>query len=146
MWPWGHLAEAYLCYLLSRRYDGRRPRALPVLALAVGSQFPDLIDKPLAWSLGVLPGGRTLTHSVFFALLVLPSVYAVTRGFDRPDVGAAFAFGYVSHLLADIPPNAILTAHAGQLTFLVWPLLPPPYESVDGLLAGTRASVAATDR
>ncbi|ADB60172.1 membrane-bound metal-dependent hydrolase [Haloterrigena turkmenica DSM 5511] len=138
MWPWGHLAIAYLCYSIARyRLRDRPPRALPVIALAIGSQFPDLIDKPFAWSFEILPGGRTLTHSVFVAALLLPSVYLLARRFDRPDAGVAFVVGHVSHLLADIPPNAILTADASQLTFLVWPLLPPPpYEEVDGILAG----------
>ncbi len=36
MWPWGHLAVAYLVYTVySHRRDGRPPRALPVIALAV---------------------------------------------------------------------------------------------------------------
>lgn len=140
MWPWGHLAVAYLLYsLYCRRRDDWPPRSLPVIVLAIGSQFPDLIDKPFAWSFDVLPGGRTLTHSVFFALGVLPAVYLVALRVDRPDIGTAFAVGHVSHLLADIPPTALLTADWSQLTFLVWPLLPPPpYEPVDGLLAGFR--------
>lgn len=138
MWPWGHLAVAYLLYSVYRhRYGNRPPRALPVIVLAIGSQFPDLIDKPFAWSFGILPGGRTLTHSVFFAMVLLPTVYLVALRFDRLDVGTAFAIGHVSHLLADIPPTAILTADGSAATFLFWPLLaPPPYESVDGILAG----------
>ncbi|QSW98216.1 metal-dependent hydrolase [Haloterrigena alkaliphila] len=137
MWPWGHLAVVYLCYSLHCRRRDWPPRALSVIVLAIGSQFPDLVDKPLAWTFDVLPGGRTLAHSVFVAALLLPTVALAARRFDRRDLGTAFAVGHVSHLLADIPPSAILTADASELTFLVWPLLPPsPYESVDGILAG----------
>lgn len=72
-----------------------------------------------------------------FALPVLPAVYLVALRFERSDVGTAFAIGHVSHLLADIPPAALLTADGSALTFLFWPLLEPPaYESVDGISAG----------
>ncbi|QFU82328.1 metal-dependent hydrolase [Natronorubrum aibiense] len=137
MWPWGHLAVAYLVYSMYQQRTDQRPRALPVIVLAIGSQFPDLIDKPFAWSFDILPGGRTLTHSVFFALLLLPAVYLVALRFKRSDIGTAFAIGHVSHLLADIPPATLLTADGSALTFLFWPFLEPPaYESVDGILAG----------
>ncbi|MCU4741560.1 metal-dependent hydrolase [Natronoglomus mannanivorans] len=137
MWPWGHLAVAYLLYTLytHRRY-ARPPRALPVIALAVGSQFPDLIDKPLGWSLGVLPGGRTLGHSVFFAMVLIPAVYVLALRFDRVELGTAFVLGHVSHLLADIPPS-VATNGVSELTFLFWPVLEQPeYESVGGILDG----------
>ena len=56
MWPWGHLAVAYLCYVLSIKLRGDGEQTLLTLvAVAVGSQFPDLIDKPFAWSVAILP-------------------------------------------------------------------------------------------
>ncbi|WP_207590103.1 metal-dependent hydrolase [Halomontanus rarus] len=137
MWPWGHLAVAYLLYTLyTRRRYGRPPRALPVIALAVGSQFPDLIDKPLGWSLGVLPGGRTLAHSVFFAALLVPVVYALALRFDHVELAVAFVFGHVCHLLTDIPPD-VTTNGPAELTFLFWPVLEQPeYEEVGSILEG----------
>ncbi|SEP93192.1 metal-dependent hydrolase [Natrinema salaciae] len=137
MWPWGHLAVAYLLYsVYHHRRGGSPPRALPVTVLAIGSQFPDLIDKPFAWTFGVLPGGRTLTHSVFAAALLLPVVYGIARRVGHPDVGTAFAVGHVSHLLADVPPAAVFGGDLSATTFLFWPVLEPPaYESVDGILA-----------
>ncbi|ELY62802.1 metal-dependent hydrolase [Natrinema versiforme] len=138
MWPWGHLAVAYLLYTVySHRHNGHSPQAVPVMALAIGSQFPDLIDKPFAWTFGVLPGGRTLTHSVFVAALLLPAVYSLTLRVNRPDIGTAFAIGHASHLLTDVPPSAILSGDFSATTFLFWPVLEPPaYEPVDGILAG----------
>jgi len=138
MWPWGHLAVAYLIYTgYSHRRADHPPRALPMIALAIGSQFPDLIDKPFAWSLEILPGGRTLAHSVFVAALLLPAAYSLARRVDRPEIGTAFAIGHVSHLLADVPPSAILSGDLGATTFLFWPVLEPPaYDPVDGILAG----------
>jgi hypothetical protein len=58
MWPWGHLAVGYLCYVAYLKlYDNDRQTLYPVLAVGFGSQFPDFIDKPLAWSVLVLPSG-----------------------------------------------------------------------------------------
>ncbi|MCU4925413.1 metal-dependent hydrolase [Halobacteria archaeon AArc-dxtr1] len=134
MWPWGHLGVAYLLYTAyTHRQFGRAPLALPALALAVGSQAPDLIDKPLAWTIGVLPGGRTLGHSLLFAVVFLPACYALAKRYDRPDVGVAFAIGHLSHLAADVPPSA-LTGDLSGTEFLLWPLLEAPSEEpVDGL-------------
>ncbi|ELY76568.1 membrane-bound metal-dependent hydrolase [Natrinema pellirubrum DSM 15624] len=108
-----------------------------MVALAIGSQFPDLIDKPFAWTLGLLPGGRTLTHSVFVAALLLPIAYSLARRFGWPEAGMAFAIGHASHLLSDIPPTAILDRDLSATTFLFWPILEPPqYQTPGSILAG----------
>ncbi|EMA40229.1 metal-dependent hydrolase [Halobiforma nitratireducens] len=135
MWPWGHVAVAYLLYTAytHRRFD-RPPLAAPAVALAVGSQFPDLIDKPLAWTVSVLPGGRTLGHSLLFAALLVPAVYVLATRLERRDVGIAFGIGHLSHLAADVPPSA-LTGDLSGTEFLLWPLVEqPPEEPVDGIL------------
>ncbi|APW96408.1 metal-dependent hydrolase [Halobiforma lacisalsi AJ5] len=135
MWPWGHLAVAYLLYAgYARRRLDSPPLAVPALAVALGSQFPDLIDKPLAWSIGVLPGGRTLTHSLLVAAVLLPPVVRLAARLQRRGVGVAFAVGYLSHLAADVPP-AVLTGEFAGARFLLWPLLEaPPEDPVGGLL------------
>ena len=137
MWPWGHVAVAYLLYTVyTRRRYGRPPRALPLLALLIGSQLPDLIDKPLAWSLGVLPGGRTLGHSLLFASLLIPLVYALAIRFDRVEAATALVIGHLSHIVADLPPP-VLTGDFSDTEFLLWPLTEPAtYESVDGVTGG----------
>ncbi|WP_049888405.1 MULTISPECIES: metal-dependent hydrolase [unclassified Natrinema] len=138
MWPWGHLAVAYLLYTIyTHRRDGRRPRTGPLIVLTIGSQFPDLIDKPLAWSFGVLPAGRTFSHSVFVAALLLPTVALLAYRVDWPAIGPAFAIGQLSHLLSDIPPSVLLSQDFSATTFLFWPVLEPPaYHSPDSLLDG----------
>ncbi|MHC3436914.1 metal-dependent hydrolase [Natrialbaceae archaeon A-gly3] len=126
MWPWGHLAVAYLLYTLFAhgRY-GRPPRSGPAVALAIGSQFPDLIDKPLAWWLGVLPGGRTLAHSLLFAAVLLPAVYALGIRLDLLEAATAFAIGHLSHLLTDLP-LLLLAGYPRGAEYLLWPLLDQP--------------------
>lgn len=135
MWPWGHLAVAYLCYVASLRLRGRTeqtPRAL--LAVGVGSQFPDLIDKPLAWSVGLLPSGRSFAHSLLTAAVVVGAAYWLSRRAGREEVSVAFGVAYVSHLFADLTPETVLGVLRGDLTqlkwttYLLWPALPaPPY-------------------
>ena len=123
MWPWGHLGFAYLLYSYSthRRFD-RAPQPAPALAFVFGSQLPDLIDKPLAWWLGVLPSGRSLAHSLFFAAVVISLAYVLAHRVDRVELATAFTVGHLSHLLADIPPRALLGYPRGT-EFLLWPLL-----------------------
>ena len=137
MWPWGHFAIASLLYSAFTRMNYRRlPGGLAVFALAVGSQFPDLIDKPLGWSLSVLPGGRTLAHSVFLAALLIPLVSVLAAEYDRRETASAFSLGYVVHLLTDIPPS-VLAGDFEELTFLFWPVLEQPdYEEVGSILEG----------
>ncbi|OAQ52652.1 metal-dependent hydrolase [Natrinema mahii] len=135
MWPWGHLAVAYLLYTaVVHRRSGRPPRALPAIALAIGSQMPDLIDKPLAWNVGLLPGGRTLSHSVFALAALVVAVLVVATRLRRRPLGVGFLVGYGSHLLADVPP-AVLGGDVSGATYLLWPVLePPPEEPVAGIL------------
>ena len=145
MWPWGHLAVAYLCYvalgLVLGRGGGESTR-VTLLALAFGSQFPDLVDKPLAWWFGVLPSGRSLAHSLITASVLLSAVYLVSTRFDREEPAVAFAVGYVSHCFSDLGTDVVLGLLAGDAnqlrwtTYLLWPVLePPPYANDSSFLA-----------
>ncbi|MFB6152309.1 MAG: metal-dependent hydrolase [Haloarculaceae archaeon] len=136
MWPWGHLAAGYLVYTLAvRGRSGRAPGDWPVLVALFATQVPDLVDKPLAWTLSVLPSGRSLAHSLPVAALVLPAVWAVAARRDARPLAGAFAVGYLSHLLTDAlyPLLALDFYHA---RFLAWPLVAPPaYEIEQSFLA-----------
>ncbi|WP_029601989.1 metal-dependent hydrolase [Halococcus hamelinensis] len=126
MWPWGHLAFGYvLCSMYSRLVYRKPPDGIAVLAIVLGTQLPDLVDKPLAWTFHVLPSGRSLAHSVFAAVLASVVVWAYCRRRGRSDLGAAFAIGYVSHLVAD-GYTYLFTGEYVYLSYLGWPLLPPP--------------------
>jgi hypothetical protein len=130
MWPWGHLALGYFAYSLWTRVQaGQAPGNPGVVILVVATQFPDLVDKPLAaW--GVLSGGRALAHSVLFAApICLGAGYLVHRRWGST-AAAAVVIGYATHLAGDGFP-AVLRRDWSELSFLVWPLLPPPeYETV----------------
>jgi hypothetical protein len=124
MWPWEHLAVGYLCYSLAvHAFAGRAPRGLPAIALALGTQFPDLVDKPLAWTFAVVPAGHSLAHSLLVALPVSMFVVTAARSFGHRQVGVAFAFGYLSHLPADAF-YPVLLGGVPNVGFLLWPVVP----------------------
>lgn len=122
MWPWGHAAVGYLAYRAWLARTGRPIDGLAVVALAVGTQAPDLVDKPLGWYTSVLPAGRSLAHSVLVATVVSAVAWSVVRRADRPVVGGAFALGYWAHLVAD-SYHAALTGEFGALAFLAYPFV-----------------------
>ena len=140
MFPLGHAAFAYLSYV---GFAAATRRPLPVrwalVPLAVGSQLPDLLDKPLSFY-GVLASGRSLGHSVLVAGAFVAGVWVLARrvdggrGWRRPfeHAPAAFAVGYLSHLLGD-SLGALAAGRYGDLTFLLWPVLPPPAYSADAV-------------
>jgi len=143
MWPLGHAAVAYLGYAGLRHARGTAaPELGVVVALLVGSQLPDLIDKPLSWGLGVLPTGRSLAHSFVVLLPLLAVGLLLAIRWNRAEYGIAVGVGAVLHVLADSLPS--LWTDEG-VAFLLWPLLAvEPYESgaptVGGLLADSLGS------
>ena len=120
MWPIGHLAIGYILYAVSTRlrFD-EEPADGPVLVVLLGSLFPDLVDKPLAWYLDVLPTGRTLAHSLLVLVPLCTAVYLVSRYYDRAEYGIAFAIGALSHSLVDALP--VLWDDEATADFLLWP-------------------------
>ena len=131
MWPWEHLAFGYLLLSVPHRALTRRPPGdRAVLALVVGTQFPDLVDKPLAWSLGVLPSGTSLAHSAFVAVPVVVLVLVVARRTGWADAGVGFAVGYLSHLVGDVL-YPVMIGRAPGYGAVLWPLVgTAPSESV----------------
>lgn len=134
MLPWTHLAFGYalfLCILLVSRRAGSR---VELLALLAGTQLPDVIDKPLAWWLQLLPAGRSLAHSLLFAVPVVLVVARLARRHGHAEIGPVFAVGYASHLLGDTYA-ALWYWRTAELTFLLWPVSPPyPYDDFAGLV------------
>lgn len=142
MWPWGHLAAGYLLYTLyARARTGDAPGNAAALVAVVATQVPDLVDKPLAWSLSVLPSGRSLGHSLVVAAAVLPVVwYGAARRDARP-LAAAFSLGYLSHLFTDAL-YPLLGLDFANVTFLAWPLLPLPTYDVEASFAAHFALIS----
>jgi hypothetical protein len=134
MLPWEHLAVGYLLYSAwSHLREGRRPSGRLVVAVAVATQLPDLVDKPLAWEFGLLPGGQTLGHSIAFAL---PAVAFVFGAFGRRSA-VAFGIGYLSHLAGDVMYPVVLGG-SPRVSFLLWPFVESGGGESPGFLSETR--------
>ena len=82
------------------RYQ-RLPSKNMIFVVSVGSQFPDLVDKPLAHTVALLPSGRVFMHSLPFAIPI--SILVLWYGIvtDRPALSDGFVFSYVIHIFAD---------------------------------------------
>ena len=132
MWPWGHLAFGYLLLVAMDRDAEFRSRT-GLLVMALGTQIPDLVDKPLAWWLPVLPAGRSLAHSALLAAVLLPAAAALRRRTGRPELAFPFALGYLSHLAGDVM-WPLLTGEYAELKFLLWPITRRPPEELVGLV------------
>jgi membrane-bound metal-dependent hydrolase YbcI (DUF457 family) len=104
------------------------PRDGPTLLLILGTQLPDLVDKPLNWWFGILDG-RGIGHSLFVIVPISVLVVVVADRYDRTAYGAAFSIGLVTHLAGDVLPAAI-GGDIWKAGYLLWPLLPAPtYQS-----------------
>lgn len=137
MWPWEHAVVGYVLYSLSRRARGRDPPAdMPTIALLVGTQLPDLIDKPLSWGLGLFPTGYAVGHSAIVALTLSVAAGWLAVRAERRQIGTAFLFGYWSHLLTDVL-NPLRYGNGLAIDRVGWPLVSqPPYEESLGLERG----------
>lgn len=133
MFPWTHAAVGYLLLVGLWLALGRRVSKAELVAVVVGTQLADVVDKPLAWWLQILPAGRSLAHSLLFAVPLTALVVGVAWRRHHPEVGAAFGLGYLSHLVGDTYV-AVYYWRVEEFTFLLWPLLPPyPYDEFTGV-------------
>jgi len=83
MWPWGHLAVSYVAYSAFERLRGAgAPSQRNAFVLAVVTQVPDLVDKPLAWQFDVMKRGVSIAHSLLVGvpIAILLGVWLSRRG------------------------------------------------------------------
>ena len=125
VYPVGHFLLAalpVLGYLAVRDGDGPTPALVGVTA--VGSQFPDFIDKPLAYELDLLPTGRVFMHSLPFAIPLSLAVLWYGWKTDRARASGVFVFAYFSHLFGD-NVQLLLGPGARVPPDLLWPFVEP---------------------
>ncbi|EMA66968.1 membrane-bound metal-dependent hydrolase [Halorubrum aidingense JCM 13560] len=133
MFPWTHAAFGYLLLLSVAVLLHHRLSRAELIAVIVATQLPDLVDKPLAWWFSILPSGRSLAHSLLVAVPLSLIILAIAWYLTHPEVGLAFGVGYASHLVGD-SYIALYYWRPEELTYLLWPLLPPyPYDDFVGL-------------
>ena len=124
MLPLGHLAVALLPVTLYTLVRNRRfPSGIVTLLIVIGTQLPDMIDKPLAWSFSVLPSGRMFAHSLVVCLPALAVLTVAAHRRGRGRLSLLFSAAYLSHLAGDF--YLILFRGTDYYFFpnLFWPLL-----------------------
>lgn len=149
MLPLGHLAFAYLWYAGYAAVGRHRlPARAALVPLAIGSQFPDLVDKPLAY-VEVLSYGRSLAHSLFAFAACSLAVWWIARRLSgrwavdmwperlRIVTPGAFSVGYLSHLVGDTY-RSLLAGDLWTTRFLLYPLFPVPVSSADDVAPWVR--------
>lgn len=136
MMPWGHVGAGYLLYTWYSVYKPNLdPHSGALATLLFGTQFPDLIDKPLGWTFDILPSGRSLAHSLITATIVIVLTLYIADRLGQWYLGTAFSIGYLSHLATDSLQPAI-KGQEELLTNLGWPILSPPaYGEEKGITA-----------
>jgi len=123
MWPWEHLAVGYLLLsVVVRATYERPPGEAAVFVLLIGTQLPDLVDKPLAWEFGVFAGGQALAHSAFVAVPVGAAGVLVGRSRGRTESGLALLVGYWSHLAADVA-DPLRYGNGIAVERILWPFV-----------------------
>ncbi|RLM83593.1 metal-dependent hydrolase [Halobellus sp. Atlit-38R] len=128
MLPWGHAALGYVLYsLYARRRYGGPPVGLTVFALGIGTQIPDLIDKPFTWTIPLLPYGRSLGHSLFVLGAICSLLWLYFQHPDQRALTSAFGIGYSSHLVGDAIGPVVYGEYA-NLGYLLWPITNVPAE------------------
>jgi membrane-bound metal-dependent hydrolase YbcI (DUF457 family) len=121
--------------VFERLRTGGAPTQQNVLVLAVATQAPDLIDKPLAWQFGVLSSGVGAAHSLLVGVPVAALIGVWLRGRGQTGTGIAVVIGQVSHVLGDLL-FSWLFGSSPVLASFVWPLGPAPGPTSAGLLVG----------
>lgn len=121
MWPWEHLIFGYVWYSALHRVARGQPISdAEGLALALATQAPDLVDKTLSWTLGVVSSGYGPAHSVLVGLPAAALVAGALWTRDRARVATAFLLAYGSHLVGDA---LALRANGPNLGRLLWPVV-----------------------
>lgn len=137
MWPWEHAIVGYLVYSLLARALDTTPGPAETLAVVVGSQLPDIIDKPLFWNYNLVDTGYALGHSVFFAVPLAVAGWLVARTAGHERVWYAFATGYLLHTPGDVAHGYALGGTI-ELQRLTWPLVTPgPSQPSPGVIQET---------
>lgn len=144
MLPLGHLAFGYLSAALVQRLRNHPPPRRWILAAVVlGTQLPDLVDKPLVY-VGVLSSGRSLGHSLLVALPLLVLVLRVGHRMGYGEHAIALTVGVLSHYVGDTY-RLLLAGDFGSVRFLLWPVLPALDYPSDGIPPWIRAIESVTD-
>ncbi|WP_396613793.1 metal-dependent hydrolase (plasmid) [Haloferax sp. S1W] len=128
MWPWEHLLFGYVWFSAVNRAVWRDHISDSVgLAVVLSTQAPDLIDKPLSWTFGLITTGYGPAHSLLVGVPILLVVAGIAWTRDKIRLAVAIVVAYSSHLVGDV---LALRANGPNVGRVLWPLVPrDPYET-----------------
>ncbi|MFC7199682.1 metal-dependent hydrolase [Halospeciosus flavus] len=125
MLPLAHAAIGLLAYAgVQLPRDWRSLTVGGAAAALLGSQFPDLIDKPLAY-MGLIPSGRSVAYSLFVLGVVGLFLYVYTPSEWRLEA-LAFLTAALSHPLVDAHQQLLEQGVSGLPGYLLWPITQAP--------------------
>ena len=101
----------------------RLPSGMITLTAVFSGAFADLVDKPLAWTLGFLPSGRMLAHSIVISVPLIIMILAVTYWRDKLVYGLVFGWSHLAHITADFHPVLYRGTDYYWFPNLLWPIL-----------------------
>ena len=113
----------------------RPPNDREVWVLCLGTQLPDLIDKPLTWTVGILPAGRSLGHSLLTVAALFALLYVTAERRNVRTFAVAFGVGHLSHSLADAY-RPLVEGRYGDLGYLLWPVFEGPADGPGRSIVG----------
>ncbi|MFC6721136.1 metal-dependent hydrolase [Halovenus amylolytica] len=112
-----------VCYSLIRYH--RLTSGSVLLVALFASLFPDLVDKPLAWTFGIIPSGRMLAHSLVIASVIILCILLVAYRKQRLPHGVVFAWAYLSHIAGDFYPVFTQGTDYYYYPNMFWPIMGP---------------------
>lgn len=116
------LVPVVVYYLLRYR---EMPSGAIVLTALLAGLFADIIDKPLAWTLGIIPSGRMLAHSLLVTIPLVALVLVAAHRADKLGYGVVFAWGHLSHIAGDFYPILLKGRNYYFYSNLFWPVMEP---------------------
>lgn len=126
MQPTTHAVIALLpviAYYLTRHR--RVPSGALVLIALFAGLFADIVDKPLAWTFGLIPSGRMIAHSIVVSIPLLFVMLLAAHKTDKLRYGIVFAWGHLSHIAGDFYPILFKGRDFYFYSNVFWPVMEP---------------------
>lgn len=103
----------------------RLPSGMIVLTAVFAGSFADLVDKPLAWTVAVIPSGRMLAHSIVISVPLIIIVLTVAYWRHKFVYGIVFSWGHLTHIPADFYPILYQGTDYYWFPNIFWPIMSP---------------------
>lgn len=108
------------------------PSGPPPILLAFSEVLPDLLDKWLPRTLGIITIGWSVMQSQMM-LVPLAILFHWLRGLFRREQSVTTVFvGSLTHMLGDVLDSRFAGSDDCQLSYLAWPVFGNPHHQAAG--------------